>query len=121
MSNGRLPILLAELRERYDYILIDSPPFGLVTDSALIARHADATLYVVRFNYTLVDHLKRIGELQRAHRFTNLSVIFNGVKYGGGYGYGYGYGGYGYGYYGEDTDIKKPNIETRLRKMMKRS
>ncbi len=121
LSNGRLPILLAELRERYDYILIDSPPFGLVTDSALIARHADATLYVVRFNYTLVDHLKRIGELQRAHRFTNLSVIFNGVKYGGGYGYGYGYGGYGYGYYGEDTDIKKPNIETRLRKMMKRS
>ena len=121
LSNGRLPVLLAELRERYDYILIDSPPFGLVTDSALIAKHVDATLYLVRFNYTLIDHLRRIGELQRTNRFANLSIIFNGVKYGGGYGYGYGYGGYGYGYYGEDADIKKPNIETRLRKMMKRS
>ena len=69
LSNGRLPVLLAELRERYDYILIDSPPFGLVTDSALIAKHADATLYVVRFNYTLLDHLKRIGEIQRGGRF----------------------------------------------------
>ncbi|KAA6441167.1 polysaccharide biosynthesis tyrosine autokinase [Dyadobacter flavalbus] len=122
LSNGRLPVLLAELRERYDYILIDSPPFGLVTDSSLIAKYVDATLYVVRHNYTLQDHLKRIGELQRTHRFANLSVIFNGVKYGGGYGYGsYGYGGYGYGYYSEDADTKAPNFGTKVRKMLTRS
>jgi len=121
LSNGRLPVLLAELRERYDYILIDSPPFGLVTDSALIAKHADATLYVVRFNYTLLDHLKRIGEIQRGGRFSNLSVIFNGVKYGGGYGYGYGYGGYGYGYYTEDKESKVQNLESRIKKILTRS
>ena len=118
LSNGRLPLLIKELRNDYDYILIDSPPYGLVTDSSLIAEHVDATLYLVRFNYTLVDHLKRIGELQRAKRFSNLSVIFNGVNYGAGYGYGYGYGGYGYGYYGDDKENKVQGIGYRLKKMV---
>jgi tyrosine-protein kinase Etk/Wzc len=121
LSNGKLPLLLAELRHRYDYILIDSPPYGLVTDSALIAEHVDATLYIVRFNYTILDHLKRIGELQRARRFSNLSVIFNGVNYGAGYGYGYGYGGYGYGYYSEETEVKGQTVGTRLKKLVGKS
>lgn len=118
LSNGRLPLLIQELRKDYDYILIDSPPYGLVTDSSLIAEHVDATLYLVRYNYTLVDHLKRIGELQRAKRFSNLSVIFNGVNYGAGYGYGYGYGGYGYGYYGDDKENKVQGIGYRMKKLV---
>lgn len=121
LSNGKLPVLLAELRHKYDYILIDSPPYGLVTDSALIAEHVDATLYIVRFNYTIMDHLKRIGELQRAKRFANLSVIFNGVNYGAGYGYGYGYGGYGYGYYSEETEGASQNVGNRLKKLVGKS
>lgn len=122
LSNGKLPILLQELRSSYDYILIDSPPYGLVTDSALIAEHVDATLYIVRFNYTLLDHLRRIGDLQRARRFSNLSVIFNGVNYGAGYGYGYGYGGYGYGYYSEEesSQAAAPTVTSRLKKLVKR-
>lgn len=122
LSNGKLPVLLQELRSSYDYILIDSPPYGLVTDSALIAEHVDATLYIVRFNYTLLDHLRRIGDLQRARRFSNLSVIFNGVNYGAGYGYGYGYGGYGYGYYSEEesTQANAPTMTSRLKKLVNR-
>jgi tyrosine-protein kinase Etk/Wzc len=120
LSNGKLPLLLAELQHQYDYILIDSPPYGLVTDSALIAEHVHATLYIVRFNYTILDHLKRIGELQKARRFSNLSVIFNGVNYGAGYGYGYGYGGYGYGYYSEESDARSKNVGSRLRKLIGR-
>ncbi|WP_149243704.1 tyrosine-protein kinase [Dyadobacter sp. 32] len=118
ISNGRLPLLLAELREQYDYILIDSPPYGLVTDAALIAEYVDASLYVVRFNYTLKDHLNRISELQRSKRFKNLSIIYNGVNYGSGYGYGYGYGGYGYGYYTEDNKNKALDVGSRLKKMV---
>jgi capsular exopolysaccharide synthesis family protein len=120
LSNGRLPVMLAELRSQYDYILIDSPPYGLVTDSALIAEHVDATLYIVRFNYTVLDHLKRIGDLQRAKRFSNLSVIFNGVNYGAGYGYGYGYGGYGYGYYAEESDGQSKTMGAKLKKLVGR-
>lgn len=119
LSNGRLPVLLSEMRQHYDYILIDSPPFGLVTDSALIAEHTDATLYIVRFNYTIIDHLKRIGELYKSRRFTNLAVIFNGVNYGVGYGYGYGYGGYGYGYYSE-TEPKGTSLGATLKGLVKK-
>lgn len=118
LGNGKLPVLLQELREVYDYILIDSPPYGLVTDSALIADHADATLYLVRFNYTILDHLRRIGDLQKARRFNNLSVIFNGVNYGAGYGYGYGYGGYGYGYYSEESEGTPKSVGSRLKKLV---
>ncbi|MGX5857985.1 GumC family protein [Dyadobacter jiangsuensis] len=121
LSNGKLPNLLNEMRGKYDYILIDSPPYGLVTDSALIAEHVDATLYIVRFNYTILDHLKRIGDLQRARRFNNLSVIFNGVNYGAGYGYGYGYGGYGYGYYSEESLPASKSVGSRLRNLVGRA
>jgi tyrosine-protein kinase Etk/Wzc len=121
ISNGRLPKLIAELKERYDYVLIDSPPYGLVTDAALIAEQVDATLYVVRFNYTVLDHLNRIGELKRSKRFANLSVIFNGVNYGAGYGYGYGYGGYGYGYYTDDKKPKGMEFGGKLKKLVGKS
>jgi tyrosine-protein kinase Etk/Wzc len=116
ISNGRLPELLEELRKEYDYILIDSPPYGLVTDSSIITNYVDATLYLVRFNYTLIDHLKRIGDLNQQKRITNMSIIFNGLNYGA----GYGYGGYGYGYYGEDMDNKKGLI-SRFIKMITRA
>ncbi len=118
IGNGRLPELLGELRAQYDYILIDAPPLGLVTDAALIGDYADATLYVVRQNYTLRDHLRRIAEVQKSERFRNLSLIFNGVNYGSGY--GYGYGGYGYGYYSEENDGQAGKAWQRMKGMIKR-
>ncbi|TLV02392.1 GumC family protein [Dyadobacter luticola] len=118
LGNGRLPILIKELREEYDYILIDSPPYGLVTDASIISDYVDASLYLVRFNYTLLDHITRIAELNRTKRFANLSVIFNGVNYGTGYGYGYGYGGYGYGYYSEDEKPKRKGVGEKIKKLV---
>lgn len=121
ISNGRLPLLLKELHEKYDYVLIDSPPYGLVTDASLISEYVDATLYLVRFNYTLRDHVQRIGDLNRTKRFANLSVVFNGVNYGAGYGYGYGYGGYGYGYYEDDKSKEMRSVTGRLKKLISKS
>jgi tyrosine-protein kinase Etk/Wzc len=118
LGNGRLPQLISELKKRYDYVLLDAPPFGLVTDAALIADYADATLYVVRHNYTLRDHLRRIADLQRSRRFGNLSIIFNGVNYGAGYGYGYGYGGYGYGYYADEKESKIRTVGERMKRLV---
>lgn len=91
LSNGRLGQLIRELREDYDYVLIDTPPTGLVTDSALISEYVEASLYVVRENYTLQDHLKNVAELKHSRRFPNLSLVYNGVNYGADYGYGHGY------------------------------
>ena len=121
LGNGRLAQLLTELRLQYDYILIDSPPYGLVTDAALIGDYVDATLYVVRHNYTLLGHLRRIADLRKGKRFANLTVIYNGVNYGAGYGYGYGYGGYGYGYYTEDDKSKGNDLGSKIKKLVGKS
>ena len=118
LGNGRLPSLIEKLREKYDYVLVDAPPFGLVTDAALIAEHVDTTLYVVRHNYTLRDHLRRIADLKRNRRFPNLSIVFNGVNYGAGYGYGYGYGGYGYGYYADEKETTIRTVSERMKRMV---
>jgi tyrosine-protein kinase Etk/Wzc len=121
LGNGRLAQLLTELRLQYDYILIDSPPYGLVTDAALIGEYVDATLYVVRHNYTLLGHLRRIAELRKGKQFANLTIIYNGVNYGAGYGYGYGYGGYGYGYYTEDDKSRGSDLGSRIKKLVGKS
>jgi capsular exopolysaccharide synthesis family protein len=112
LTNGRLNVLISELRERYDYVLIDSPPFGLVTDSALIAEHTDANLYVIRYNYTLLEHLKNVRDLKFSKRIANLSLIYNGVSSGSDYGYGYGY--YGTEHEGTTSSLSSKNSKEPL-------
>jgi len=100
--------LLERLKKEYDYILLDTPPVGMVADAMLIGKHADSSLYVVRFGHTHKSSLNFIEDLYREEKLPRLSIVFNGVKVSGGYGYGYGqqYGyGYGYGYY---DDVGKP-------------
>ena len=99
------------LKEKYDYIIIDTAPVGLVTDTLQIARVANATVYLCRADYTHKAEYTLINELSHEQKLPNLCTIINGVdlkkrKYGYYYGYGkyskhYGYGkryGYGYGY-----------------------
>ncbi len=99
------------LRSRYDYVVLDTAPIGMVTDTLLIARTADVSLYVCRADYTHKNDYRLINELQQQKRLPALCTVINGLdmtqkKYGYYYGYGkygryYGYGkkyGYGYGY-----------------------
>ena len=95
LSNGRFPQLLNELREMYDYIIVDTAPLMLVTDTFLITEFADATLYVTRSEYTQKDFLKFINNSAEAEKILNVGLIINDVKksnfgYGNTYGYGYG-------------------------------
>ncbi|WP_234736953.1 GumC family protein [Tellurirhabdus bombi] len=94
LSGPRLEQLFKELREEFAYVIVDSPPIGLVTDSQLLASHADATLYVVRHNVTPKNSLKMIDALYKEQRFQKLNVILNGVEEGDSYYYSYGSGGY---------------------------
>jgi tyrosine-protein kinase Etk/Wzc len=111
--NGQLEHLLRELKERFDYIIIDSAPVGLVTDARLIAPYCDATLYVVRHQRTPKHYLKLVEELYQNRELGKLNIVFNGIKRQGvaGYGYGSGYGDVnGYGY----TEVtKKPGLFRR--------
>ncbi|MGO4292609.1 GumC family protein [Chitinophaga sp. RAB17] len=89
--------LFQTLRSRFDYIVVDAPPVGLVTDAQLLGSFADATLYLVRQGYTFKQQLQISKELFIFHKMPKMNIIVNDVKAGKGYGYSYGYG-YGYGY-----------------------
>lgn len=95
----------------FDYVIIDTSPIGLVTDGYLITTLCDATLFVVRHDYTPKIFIKRIDESNMINPIKNPGIIFNGLKQRGyvnskyGYGYGYDYI-YAYGY-GREGDKKK--------------
>ncbi len=101
VMNSDFDKLLAELKKRYDVILMDTPPVGLVTDGILIMKKADLPIYVFRAGYSHKNYVKNLNRLSTVNKFTNLAAILNGVGKHRGYGaYGYGYG-YGGGYYQE--------------------
>lgn len=92
------------LREHFDYIILDTAPIGIVTDTQLIARVADVSVYVCRADYTHKSDFAYINELKRENKLPNLCTLINGInmnKRRNGYYYGYGkygkYGKYGYG------------------------
>ena len=107
--------MMEKLKEKFDYIIIDSAPIGPVTDSQLLGGYADTTVYVVRHGLTPKVFLRMINDLYEQKKFNNMAIVFNGLRrrgfsilsygygYGSyGYGYGYGYGSDGYGYYAVD-------------------
>jgi capsular exopolysaccharide synthesis family protein len=95
ISNKRTSELFSELRKQYDYVVIDAPPVGVVTDALLLSTYTDANLYVIRQNYTLKSQLELVVELSKQKKMSNMGIIVNDVKKQSGYGYSYSYG-YGY-------------------------
>lgn len=100
LMDERLDALVSELRSRYDYVVADNVPVGLIADASIANRIADLTLFVVRAGRLDRRQLPDIERLYAEHKLRNMAVVLNGVEHGGhGYGYGYGYyGRYGYGY-----------------------
>lgn len=90
------------LKETYDYVLIDSAPVGLVTDTLQIGRVANATVFLCRANYTPKEAFDYINDLAKEKKLPNMCVVINGIDMSKKkYGYYYGYGRYGkYGRYG---------------------
>lgn len=124
------------LKEKYDYVIIDTAPVGLVTDTLSVGRVTDVTVFVCRADYTARSSFDMFNSLAEEKKLPNASIVINGIdmskkKYGYAYGYGkygkyshysygyrskYGYGSYGYGYgnytqshYGNpnDTSVKQ--------------
>ena len=88
--------MIEELKKKYDYIILDTPPVGLVSDALELAQYCDVTLYIVRQNFTKKDMITLLNNRVKRGELHNTSIILNGfqnkAKYGAGYGYGYGYG-----------------------------
>ena len=100
--------LIDELKSNYDYIILDTPPVGLVSDALELIQFSDVTLYVVRQNYTKKEMIMLLNNRVKRGELNNVSIVLNGfenkAKYGSAYGYGYGYGTYANGYH---EDIAK--------------
>ena len=92
IMNHRLDDLFLQLRERYDYIIVDSAPIGLVSDTYLLNRLVDNCIYVARQNYTPREACTLINEIYDHKKLNDMAVILNGTSESSGYGYGYGYG-----------------------------
>jgi capsular exopolysaccharide synthesis family protein len=93
LQSQRLDELFSALRKRYDYVIIDSAPVAMVSDTFLLNRIATITVFVSRTNYTTTDLAKGIQQIQEQDRLPNIITVLNGVKANNvGYGYGYGYG-----------------------------
>ncbi|WP_422107364.1 GumC family protein [Winogradskyella sp.] len=97
LTNGRFKKLIEEAKEVYDYVVVDTAPTILVTDTMLISQLADATIYLARANYTEKNLLKFSKELNETGKLKNMAYVINSVGASKSYGYGYNYG-YNYGY-----------------------
>ncbi|WP_417009377.1 GumC family protein [Bacteroides congonensis] len=119
LARDGLEKAIETLKKNFDYVILDTAPVGMVTDTLLIGRTAELSVYVCRADYTRKTEFTLINELAENNKLPNLCIAINGLdlqkkKYGYYYGYGkygkyYGYGkryGYGYGY-GEKHGCKK--------------
>lgn len=119
LARDGLDKAIETLKENFDYVILDTAPVGMVTDTLLIGRVADLSVYVCRADYTRKNEYTLINELAENNKLPSLCTVINGLdlkrrKYGYYYGYGkygkyYGYGkryGYGYGY-GEQSHTKE--------------
>ena len=90
---NRLDILFNELRQQYDYIIVDSAPVGMVSDTFSLTRIADTVIYVCRANYTQRDYIRYCNSIVAEGRLKNVSLVINATTAQQGYGYGYNQNG----------------------------
>jgi capsular exopolysaccharide synthesis family protein len=122
LSRPRFDDLIKQLRDRYDYILLDGVPVQLLSEPLIVNRVVDCNLFILRSGQLDRRILPQLDELNENRHLTNMAIVFNGPEvkrrhgYGfGTYGYGYGYGygnGYGYGY--NDTEDEKKSFWKRI-------
>ena len=110
LESNRFKDMLAQLRNEFDYVIIDCPPGGMMADAQIINKLVDRTLFVVRVGVLERAMLAELQQLYDNKVYTNMGVILNGIpidgsRYSYGYGYTYGYGYYsGYGYYDKESE-----------------
>ncbi len=100
LMSKKIKEVFETLKSQYDYIIVDTAPVSLVTDTLLISKYADATIYVVRANKIDKEMLRIPNELYRDKKLNKLTFVLNDSDVTKGYGYGYGYG------YGAKTEEK---------------
>jgi tyrosine-protein kinase Etk/Wzc len=94
LMNGEFTELIADLKKKYDFVILDTPPVGLVTDGIMAMKKADISVYVFRTNYSKRDFLANLRRIISINKFTNITTVLNAVPSSA--------KSYGYGYYEEN-------------------
>ncbi|HLT53050.1 MAG TPA: polysaccharide biosynthesis tyrosine autokinase, partial [Flavobacteriaceae bacterium] len=92
LMDERFSLLLQELKNTYDFVIVDTAPVGMVSDTVIIAEHADATLFVARSNFLDKRLTGVLEDMYVNKKLKNIALLINDVDYNRGYRYGYGYG-----------------------------
>jgi tyrosine-protein kinase Etk/Wzc len=98
LANGEFTELLDDLKKHYDYIIMDTPPVGLVTDGIMVMKRADIAIYMFRANYSKKEFLLNLQRIININKFSNITTLLNAVPSTG--------KTYGYGYYEEGKPSK---------------
>jgi len=111
LETKEMEMLMAELKQEFDYIILDTPPVAIVTDAMLLSKFSNTNIFVIRQDFSSKDVLKLADELAEKEGIKKLNILVNDVRIPGYYGYtsyyknNYGYKyGYGYSYYGRGSD-----------------
>lgn len=107
LETKELENFISQARKEFEIVIVDTPPYGVVTDALLVGRHSDANLFLVRQNHSEKDVLELMNEIQVRQNLKNLGIVFNDLKLKGYYRSGYKYYNYNYTYrygyiYGSD-------------------
>ncbi|MGC6490310.1 MAG: polysaccharide biosynthesis tyrosine autokinase [Flavobacteriales bacterium] len=105
LSKNKMKVFIDELKNEYDYVILDTPPVFMVSDSLALMEIVDLNIYLVRQNYTRKELIKFINDYYDSGKLTNLSLLLNDTKSQSIYGYNnYGYYNYAYNYPYENHD-----------------
>jgi len=91
LMNGEFEGLLDDLRKQYDYVILDTPPVGLVTDGIMAMKQSDISIYIFRANYSKKDFLYNLQRIININKFSNITTLLNALPNAGEQSYGYGY------------------------------
>jgi capsular exopolysaccharide synthesis family protein len=106
LTNSNFELLIEEAKCLYDFIILDTAPVQMVSDTLNFSHLADVTVYVTKFNYTDKSALVRLNNFIKKEQLKNVGILINGVNTKSSYGYNYGIN-YGYGYQYQEKKEKK--------------
>jgi tyrosine-protein kinase Etk/Wzc len=110
MMSEKIGALIEQLKEDFDYIIMDTAPIGQVADAFALSRWVDSSIYLVRYDFTAKAQLEVINDIYRNKKLKNPMIVLNDAKTRNGYGYGYGYG-YGNG---NGTQHKRKKVDFNI-------
>ncbi len=114
INSAKTDVLMDDLKQKYDHIIIDTSPIGIISDALRLSKYAGNIFFIARHNYTPLELFKKLSESFQQKQFSNVYVIVNDINKTNSHSYGYGY------YYGKGYNYNKKRINNKIKKYFKK-